>query len=212
MFGRRDAYTQPKIETIRKVARILVIDDQEWPAQAMFERDGYHIERWSEVKDLPQLTDSHFHLILLDVNGVGLLESPDLQGLGLLEHVKKTNPAQAVIVYSAQTHKLSASTYVARADAVLDKSTSYIDFKTQVDQLLTSRATPDYFIAVMNRELGQNAAAAPKAVAMAMKAMRTGRVGPLRDYIADSLKDADKAEVVAGVITVGVATLKALTA
>lgn len=211
MFFQRAPLPQPTVEEVRKRAQILVIDDQEWPAQGMFERDGYHVTRWAEIKNLSQLTDGHFHLILLDVNGVGLLESPDLQGLGVLDHIKRTNPAQTVIVYSAQSHNLTASLYAARADAVMDKSTSYIDFKSEVDQLLMSRTSPDYFIAAMNRELGQAAAVTPRAVTLAMRAMRTGKTNALRTYLADKLNDSDKADFVAGIITVGIATLRALT-
>ena len=42
---------EPDIETVRKHARVLVIDDQAFPAQRNFTRDGYHFERWSSVKN-----------------------------------------------------------------------------------------------------------------------------------------------------------------
>jgi hypothetical protein len=65
------------IEQVRKQARVLVIDDHVFPAEKTFTRDGYHFERWAYVKNLSQLTDGHYQLILLDVQGVGLAESPD---------------------------------------------------------------------------------------------------------------------------------------
>src|SRR5690242_17650434 len=113
--------TQPDIETVRKHARVLVIDDQAFPAQRSFTRDGYHFDRWPAIKNLSQLTDGDWDLILLDIQGVGLTESPELQGLGILRHIKKTNPAQAVIVYSAQPQRVSSSEFLLLADAVLDK-------------------------------------------------------------------------------------------
>jgi hypothetical protein len=60
---------EPDIEALRKRAKILVIDDHELPAQQLFERDGYHFERWPEIKNLSQLTDGHYDVILLDLNG-----------------------------------------------------------------------------------------------------------------------------------------------
>lgn len=82
MWFSHPALESPSIEAVRKSARILVIDDHAFPAQRTFTRDGYHFERWPEVKNLSQLTDGHWQVILLDVQGVGLNESPDKQGIG----------------------------------------------------------------------------------------------------------------------------------
>jgi len=198
------------IEVIRKQARILVIDDQDWPAIEMFDRDGYHIERWPEVKNLTQLTDGHYQLILLDINGVGLNESPDMQGLGILEAIKNANPAQSVIVYSAQKQRITANKYLGRADAVMDKGTSYVDFKARIDQLLLSRSTPDYFIAVMNEQLGENAALAPRAVGKALRALRSGNTAVLRNYLSKTVPDRETVELVVSIIGVGATVLGAL--
>jgi CheY-like chemotaxis protein len=210
MWSRTVVDPAPSIEALRKNARILVVDDQEWPAQQMFERDGYHIERWAEVKNLSQLIDGHYHLILLDVHGVGLNESPDLQGLGILEHVKKANPAQAVIVYSAQKQKLSANQYLMRADAVLDKKNSYVTFKDEVDRLLLRRATPSYFIAAMNQQLGESAALVPKAVSKALGALAHGDTSRLERYLRLRISDVELAQVAVGTIGIGVETIKLL--
>jgi CheY-like chemotaxis protein len=100
MWRRPSAVPEPDIEVLRKRAKILVIDDQALPVQRLFQRDGYHFERWPQIRNLSQLTDGYYDIILLDLQGVGLNESPDLQGLGILAHIKQSNPAQAVIAYS----------------------------------------------------------------------------------------------------------------
>src|SRR4051794_38006194 len=84
---------------IVKPARILVVDDNEFPYLKLFRRDGYTIEKWSSVRDLGQLEDGSFDVILLDLIGVGTRESSD-QGLGVLKHIRQTNPAQIVVAYS----------------------------------------------------------------------------------------------------------------
>lgn len=198
----------PTIEVVRKNARILVIDDQDWPPMKMFERDGYHIERWAEIKNLSQLTDSHYHLILLDVHGVGLIESPDLQGLGILNHVKQANAAQAVIVYSSQKQKISANQYLTKADTLLDKKESYVTFKEEVDRLLLRRVTPGYFISVMNGQLGENAAAVPRFVGKANRAFRTGNTSKLEQYIRSQTNDTELAQLIVSTIAVGIETIK----
>lgn len=201
---------EPDIESVRKHSRVLVIDDQAFPAQRNFTRDGYHFERWPAVRNLSQLTDGHWDVILLDIQGVGLAESPELQGLGILRHVKRANPAQAVIIYSAQPQRVSSSEYLLLADAVLDKGMSYLEYKENVDDLLIRHATPGYFIAAMNRELGETAALVPHAVPKALRAIHTQNPTPLRRYLGTKLTDQDKVETLIHVIKIGIKVVAAV--
>lgn len=202
--------SEPDIETVRRHARALVIDDQTFPAQRSFTRDGYHFERWSSVKNLSQLTDGDWDLILLDIQGVGINESPELQGLGILRHIKRTNPAQAVIIYSAQPQRVSSSEYLLLADAVLDKGMSYLEFKERVDDLLLRHATPGYFIAAMNRELGESAALVPLAVPKALRAFRRRDATHLRSYLGKNMTDQEKVDVLVNVVAIGIKVVAAV--
>jgi CheY-like chemotaxis protein len=199
--------TEPDIETLRKRAKILVIDDHAFPAQKLFERDGYHFERWAQIRNLSQLTDGHYDIILLDVQGVGLNESPELQGLGILSHVKESNPSQIVIVYTAQPQKISMRAIIETADDVLDKDASYVEYKQAVDKLLRARATPGYFIAVINRELGPRAALVPKLVPKALRALDKGSTRSLELYIKDKLPDAQQVDRILTTISIGITVL-----
>jgi CheY-like chemotaxis protein len=195
------------IEQVRKQARVLVIDDHAFPAERTFTRDGYHFERWALVKNLSQLTDGHYQLILLDVQGVGLTESPDKQGLGILEHIKKTNPAQAVIVYSSEPYAVSSSRYIVLADAFLDKSSSYVEYKDEVDRLLLTQATPGYFIARMNQQLGESATRVPKAVKYAVKSFERGNSAGLARYLKAKLPDNNQVDTALRVVSVGISII-----
>lgn len=191
-------------ETVRKRARVLVIDDQEPPMRSLFERDGYHVERWPEIKNLSQLTDGHYDLILLDIHGVGLNESPDEQGLGILRHIKSSNPAQIVVMYSARPQNISARDVLLLADEVLDKDESYVRYKETVDKLLQRRWSPGYYIATMNRELGDHAAVAPRAVSKAIRAMRRGNTVALERYLRGKVTDPKVVDRVITIIGIGV--------
>ncbi|QYJ05335.1 hypothetical protein KUV85_06560 [Nocardioides panacisoli] len=212
LWKRQVSTSPPDIETVRKRARVLVIDDHAFPAQKSFERDGYHFERWPDIKNLSQLTDGHWDVILLDIQGVGLKESPDLQGLGILQHVKHSNPAQAVIVYSAQRQLVSSSEYLFLADAVFDKGQSYVDYKAKIDDLLVRHASPGYFIAAMNRELGESAALAPRAVSKALRAFNTGKTDDLQRYLGSHLPDRDRVDTVVHLISVGIKVVSTIAA
>jgi CheY-like chemotaxis protein len=207
MWRRPSAVTEPDIEVLRKRAKILVIDDQALPVQRLFQRDGYHFERWPQIRNLSQLTDGHYDIILLDLQGVGLNESPDLQGLGILAHVKQSNPAQAVIAYSAHTQRISVRPFIDMADAVLDKDASYVQYKETVDNLLRERATPGYFIAAINRELGPKAALVPDLVPKILRAFRKGSAASLETYLKDNLPDARQVDRILTIISIGISVL-----
>lgn len=200
----------PTLEELRKRSRILVIDDQEFPFLGLFKRDTYSIERWPEVENLQKLTDGFFDVILLDIHGVGLVESPRRQGLGIMEHIKNVNPAQAVILYSSKPQSITNRNVLLLADEVLDKSAEYLEYKQAVDQLLLRRYSAEYFIFVMNRELGDAAALTPKAVPRALRALRTGKTEPLRGYLSRSLRDDQRIDRIINVIGTGAAVLQAI--
>lgn len=210
MFNRREPEALD-IETVRKNARVLVIDDDVLPVQKLFERDGYHFERWPDIKNLSQLTDGHYHLILLDIHGVGLKESPARQGLGILQHIKKSNPAQAVIAYSAQPHNVSSNEILVLADGLLDKGMSYVEYKERVDELLLRRAAPGYFIAAMNRLLADDAAIAPRAVPKALRAIKRANTESLARYLRSTVMDPKKIDGVITIIGAAVKTVRLFT-
>src|SRR5712692_9190275 len=87
-------------EEIRRRARLLVIDDQEFPYMELFRRDGYTIEKWPDVKTLSDLQDGKYDLLLLDLQGVGRQESREQQGFGILKHLREQSPTLVVVAYS----------------------------------------------------------------------------------------------------------------
>lgn len=207
MFSRQQQSEPPTLDDVRKRSQILIVDDQEWPLQRKLESDHFHVTRWFDVEDLRSLTDGSYALILLDINGVGLSQSPERQGIGILDHIKRTNPAQPVIVYSANPQAVKDTMTLASADEVMDKGRDYIAFREKIDALLLRRATPDHFIAAMNQSLGAEAAKAPKAVKLALKALRTGNSRPLDSYLSKTLNNEHVREVSAFIISVGIKVL-----
>lgn len=212
MWLMKQADHSATVEEMRKKSRILVIDDQVFPYQDLLKRDGYDIDRWAEVESLTKLTDGYFDILLLDINGVGLKESPKRQGLGILEHVKHSNPAQQVILYSSRPQSITQREVLLLADKVLDKKSEYVEYKGAIDDLLQTRFSPGYFIAVMNRELGTSAALAPKAVPKALRAIRKGNTEGFRNYLSNALNDPETVATIIAIAKVGAKTLAALAA
>ncbi len=85
MWFKRPKWPDIPFDEIKKRSRLLVIDDDDFPYQTLFERDGYTLEKWPDVTDLPKLESGYFDILLLDLQGVGRQQSSE-QGLGILRH------------------------------------------------------------------------------------------------------------------------------
>ena len=208
VFNRTSDDRPLSLEEIRKRANLLVIDDHAVPFLRLFERDGYNIQRWVRVENLSDLTEGRFDLILLDMHGIAVKDSPVQHGLGILKHIKETDPAQLVIAYSAQDWSPSTSDFFRMADAVLDKTAQYVDYKALVDQLLQRRFSAGYFVSLVNGVLADKAAAAPRAVAKSLKAIRTGNTSRLSSYLKSKIQDEKTIDRVLAIISIAITVLR----
>jgi hypothetical protein len=203
-FLREREWPEVSHQEIVRRARILVIDDGEFPYLELFKRDGYTIEQWRDVTDLPALEEGSFDLILLDLMGVGRAESHD-EGFGLLKHIRATSPAQIVIAYSNSDLSLEYQPFLRDADAVLHKSkTDYVEFKRTVDSLLDQRFSLGFYLNRVAAELAEHAAVAPKAVPKARKAILTGNDASLRRYLARRIDDPATVDRVIALVSIAI--------
>ncbi len=151
MFSfRQKTFDQVKLELpfieIRKRARILVIDDDEdaFP-YGLLQKEGYNVQYWPKIEALRDLENGEFDIIVLDIYGVASSEMSTNDGLGILEHLKKHNPAQLVIAYSGQKYDLSQAKFWSLADDYLGKPSSLISCKEKIDALLKEKFTPQHY-------------------------------------------------------------------
>jgi CheY-like chemotaxis protein len=190
MWGllRAREWPTPDHAEIVKRARLLVIDDGPFPYLTLFERDGYTMTQWADVEDLGALEGGAFDVILLDLRGVGRQESAD-EGFGVLRHIRETSPGQIVVAYSNEDLSLAYQPFFRDADAVLHKTTDYVEFKRVVDRLLDERFSLGFYLSRIENELGDYSAKAPKAVAKARSAILRGDTSSLRKYLSKKLDD-----------------------
>ena len=83
-FFSRRSWPQLQFDEIKKRSRLLVVDDNDFPYEALFKRDGYNLEKWSDIDDLPKIESNYYDILLLDMQGIGRQQSIQ-QGLGILE-------------------------------------------------------------------------------------------------------------------------------
>jgi CheY-like chemotaxis protein len=141
-----DLEIQVPFDEIRKRARILVIDDDEqaFPCK-LLKKEGYNVEYWPIIERLRDLETAEYDLIVLDIFGIASKEVSKNDGIGVLEHIKKSNPAQLVIAYSGQKYDLSQASFWRLADDYLGKPSSLIDCKEKIDELLKKFFTPKHY-------------------------------------------------------------------
>lgn len=177
MFWRRKkiTHTPPCFEEIKKRAKILVIDDNDFAYAPLFSRDGYTIEKWDDIESLEKLENNYFDLILLDMQGVGQNESEE-EGFGILKHIRAKSPAQIVIAFSNADWSLKYQGFFDLADRKLAKSQDYVEFKRTVDDLLIKRFNHNFYIEKIEKIQNLSPSEKTKIIQAAQSSMLSGKI------------------------------------
>lgn len=131
---------------LKKRTRIIVIDDDpnSFPIETI-KQEGYAIEQWECVRELSKLDEGYYDIIFLDIQGVDTNNYTDEDGLGVLEHIKNTNPSQIVVAFSGQSFDLSKNRFWKLADDSLCKPVQTAKCKEIIDRLIETNLTPSYY-------------------------------------------------------------------
>ena len=196
------------IEEIKKRARILVIDDHEFPYQRLFQRDGYQVDKWTEIENLPKLEQAFYDVILLDIHGVGVEDSEE-QGFGILKHLKKVSPAQIIIAYSNADWALKYQDFFDMADARLDKRQDYVEFKRIVDEQLNRRFSLGFYLDRITRESGAKSSDIAKLRSVSESAIRSRDIKKLESYLDTNIDNKDKIQIALSIaqVAIGIASI-----
>ena len=138
----------------RRRSRILVIDDDQsaFPVE-LLRAEGYNVEYWNRVKNLGDLESGEYDVIVLDIHGIATPEQSKTGGIGILEHIKRYNPAQLVIAYSSKKYDLNQGAFWRLADDFLGKPSPLTVCKQKLDDVLASRFSVKYYWSVLKELL-----------------------------------------------------------
>lgn len=141
----KDARALPLDEAKRR-ARILVIDDDAsaFPVTRL-RGEGYNIQQWERLESLRNLEEGQFDIIFLDIHNICSEDVSASGGVGVLEHLKKVNPAQIVIAFSGKKFDLGHEKFWRIADDYLGKPIDMIKAKACIDSLLKEKFTIDRY-------------------------------------------------------------------
>jgi len=149
---------KPSLPALLKLVRVLVIDDDpnSFPIKAL-QSEGYSIEYWPNVENVGRLENGEFDIIILDIKGVATQWSSQ-DGLGVLEHLKKRNPAQIIVAFSGETFDLNATRFFKLADETLPKPVDALKCKQVIDGMLETSFTIQHFWAGISKILAADGA------------------------------------------------------
>lgn len=170
------------IDDMRKRARILIIDDNEFYYVELFKKDEYAVEQWHDVDDLQKLESGFYDVILLDIHGVGRAHSAD-QGFGILKHLRQKVPTQIIVAYSNAAWNLKYQAFFDMADARLDKGADYVEFKRAVDELLERKFSFGFYVDKIIQIASPHVKDPEKVRELAIKAINKRSSDKLQNYL-----------------------------
>jgi CheY-like chemotaxis protein len=197
-FNKKTNWPSMKFEEMKKRARILVIDDKPFAYSKLFKNDGYNIEKWDDIKDLPKLETGYYDVILLDIQGVGTKQSVD-QGFGILRHLRRENPSQIIVAYSNADFSLKYQEFFKQADDTLEKTQDYVEFKQTVDRFLKERFSISFYINRVATLANSQISDVPKLRRLTERAILGGSTNKLKTFLE---ANTDKTEITSSVLKI----------
>ena len=124
-------------DELRRRSRILVIDDERPDLVDDLERAGFAVTHMPDVtnQNLSVLDQPLFDLILLDFGNVGTTIGSD-EGLSLLRHIKRINPATIVLAYTSKALAAGRADFFRLADGVLAKDAGVAESMEKIEESL----------------------------------------------------------------------------
>ena len=155
-----DVAKQLPHETLKRLARIVVVDDEadSFPVDAL-RAQGYSIEYWPilDAERLSRLERAEFDIVVLDIQGVvppGFSDTGN--GLGVLRRIKKLNDSQVVVACSGQSYTIDTMEFYRLADSTLAKPISVLRAMETIDDLLRKHVDPTLYWAGIVKMLQAN--------------------------------------------------------
>jgi DNA-binding NarL/FixJ family response regulator len=124
-------------DELRRRSRLLVIDDERPDLVDDLQHSGFAVDYVADVnkQNFGVLDRPTYDAILLDFGNVGTTVGPD-QGLTLLRHIKRVNPATVVLAYTSKALVADQADFFRLADGVLAKDAGIAESMEKIEETL----------------------------------------------------------------------------
>src|SRR5262249_39195366 len=86
---------------LRSHYKIAVIDDKRFDHKQRLERNNFQIRIFRDIFAIPEIED--YPIVCCDIHGVGLNLDTELQGVHIINQIKRNYPTKVIVAYTAQT-------------------------------------------------------------------------------------------------------------
>jgi DNA-binding response OmpR family regulator len=118
------------------------------------QRDGYNIVDYSDINEIDDFIRKKYHVVILDIQGVGTNLSEKSEGWGLLKYLKSEAPHTIVIMFTGADWSITKyKTLADSADDFLGKDLEFLDFKSKLDAAIRKAFSLRYHFEIEKRKM-----------------------------------------------------------
>jgi DNA-binding NarL/FixJ family response regulator len=148
-----------EFDKIKFKARIAIVDDEEVPAASHLQSDGYNIAKLSDIEEIDSFIRKKYHVVVLDIQGIGKKISEIKEGWGILKYLKEEHPHIVVVVFTGADWSITKyKEYSDLADYVIGKDLEYLDFKIKLDAAIRKSFSPQFHFEIAKRKISKEIA------------------------------------------------------
>ncbi len=137
--------TDSDFNKIKFKARIAFIDDEELTNVERLRQDGYNITQYTDIENIDDFIRKEYHVVVLDIQGIGKTISPKQEGWGILKYLKEENPHIVVVIFTGADWSINNYREIAnKADDFVSKDLEFLDFKFKLDSVIKNAFSDDY--------------------------------------------------------------------
>lgn len=149
-------FSHEEFEKIKFKARIAFVDDEEIAHVERLRHDGYNIHTISDIDNIDDFIRRKYHVVVLDIQGVGQNISPNSEGWGILRYLKKECPNLVVIMYTGAEWSITKYKEDADlADDFIGKDLEFLDFKYKLDSGIRKAFSPEYHFEIEKKNISK---------------------------------------------------------
>jgi len=146
--------TDEEFEAAKFKARIAFIDDEEVSHIKRLRNDGYNITDFTDIENIDDFIRKKYHVIILDIQGVGQNISPKSEGWGILKYLKKECPNLVVIMFTGAEWSITKYKDEAeQADDFIGKDLEFLDFKSKLDEGIRKAFSPKFHYDIEKKKI-----------------------------------------------------------
>jgi len=146
--------TLDEFEKAKLKARIAFIDDEDISHVERLREDGYNITHFDDIENIDDFLRKKYHVVVLDIQGIGKSISPKSEGWGILKYLKQANPNMVVIMFTGAEWSITKYKGESEvADDFIGKDLEFLDFKSKLDNGIKKAFSPSYHFEIERKKL-----------------------------------------------------------